>query len=101
VGDAQLHRGRNAVAKKFPRAQFSAQKSTQRINADGLRVSALSQFFPRRESLTRPRSFAANFCAHGTARTANIAAQKFFHAECVFGCVEAPNEAQNARISAK
>jgi hypothetical protein len=51
--------------------------------------------------LTRPRSFAANFCAHGTARIANFATQKIFHAECVFGRVEEPNEAQNARISAK
>jgi len=32
---------------------------------------------------------------------ANFAPRKNFHAECVFGRLEEPKQAQNARISAK
>jgi hypothetical protein len=47
------------------------------------------------------RSLAANFFARDNARPASFATQKKIRAECVFGRVEEPNEAQNARISAK
>ena len=58
--------------------------------------------FYRDEKIRRDRDrFAVNFFAHDNARAANFAMQKNFRAECVFGRVEAPDEAQNARISAK
>jgi hypothetical protein len=87
--------------KKFAHVRFPAQKSMQRRNADELRVSALSRFLSRRETPTRQRYLAGKFFAHDGAGAANFATQKKFRAECVFGRGEEPNEAQNARISAK
>jgi hypothetical protein len=77
------------------------QKSTQHRNADELRVSALSQFSSQRENSTRLRFNAGKFFAHDDAGAADFATQKNFHAERVFGRIEEPSEAQNARISAK
>jgi hypothetical protein len=73
----------------------------QRENAYGLRVSALSQILLRREMSRRPRQRAASFLAHDNARAANFATQKNFREECIFWRAQEPNEAQNARISAK
>jgi hypothetical protein len=101
AGDAQLHRRRNAVAKNLPRAQISAQKSARCRNADELRVSALSQFLPRRESSTRQRYLAGKFFAYDNARAVNSAPQKKFCSECLYGRVAGPDAAQNVRISAK
>jgi hypothetical protein len=89
------------VAKNFPRAQFSAQKSRRCRNAYELRVSAPSQFLSWQENPTRLRFDAGKFFAHDDAGAANFATQKNFHAERVFGRVEEPNEEKNARISAK
>jgi hypothetical protein len=101
AGDAQLHRPRTVAAKNLPRAQISAQKSARCRNADELRVSALSEFLPRRESSTRQRYLAGTFFAYDDARAVSSATQKKFCSECVYGRVEGPHAGQNARISAK
>jgi hypothetical protein len=58
--------------------------------------------FYRDEEFRRGRDLLRRIFSHTTMPAQpNFAAQKIFRAECVFGRVEEPSAAQNARISAK
>jgi hypothetical protein len=82
--DAQLHRGRNAPAKNFPRAKFQTQKSTSCRNADGLRVSALSQFFAMARKFDTTAISGGKIFRSRPRRRGQLRDAKKFCTECVY-----------------